>query len=108
MVSWKRKIKRKRDRAARNGCPVLFYRMVLIIYRIFCPPSWIKCRVKGIEILAVQLILYMPQGLSKALEMHNFPCPQIPDWIADFRIFYDAENVVVSAPGFLFGSEILE
>ena len=68
----------------------------------------VKTGVKGIEVLAVKLILHMSQCFSKTLEMDNFPCPQIADRIADFRIFYDAEDVVVSAPGFLFGSEILE
>lgn len=90
------------------GCPVLFYTKILTIPRIFRSLAWIKSWVKGIEILAVQLILHMPQGLSKTLEMHDFPCPQISDRIADFRIFYDTEDVVVSAPGFLFCSEVFE
>ena len=47
------------------GCPVLFYTKILTIPRIFRSLAWIKSWVKGIEVLAVQLILHMPQGLTE-------------------------------------------
>lgn len=62
----------------------------------------IKSRVKRIKIFAVQLILYMSQRLTKALEMHDFPCTQIADRIAHFWIFYDAKNVIIGAACLLF------
>lgn len=49
----------------------------------------------------------MSQRLSKPLEMHDFPCTQIADRIAHFRILYDAKNVVVSAPCFLFWGDLV-
>ena len=48
------------------------------------------------------MILYDAGGLSKSLEMDDLPLSQITDRIADVRIFYNAEDIIISGPGFLF------
>ena len=35
------------------------------------------------------------------LEMHHLPLPQEPDRITDFRVFDQAEDIVVGGTGFL-------
>lgn len=40
--------------------------------------------------------------------MNDFPHSQKTNGIADFRVFYHPQNIVVSASGFLFGSKVFE
>lgn len=56
----------------------------------------VEGRIKCIEILAVQMILNIPQGFTEPLEMHDFPFTQESDRVADFRILYHAQDIVVS------------
>ena len=56
---------------------------------------FVKCRVKGIEVAAVQMVLNVPEGFTKALEVNDFPFPQEADGIADIVVFDHAEDVVV-------------
>ena len=48
------------------------------------------------------MILYITQGFTETLEMNHFPFSEEADRIADLRVFDDAEDVIVGAPGFLF------
>jgi len=68
----------------------------------------IKGRVKGIEISAVQMLLSISEDLSKSLEMHNFSHTEEADGITNLRILYHAQDIVIRAPGLLFGSEVFE
>lgn len=61
----------------------------------------IKGRVKGIEILFIQLILGYPQGLAETLEMHDFPGSQEFDGLTYIRLFYQPQDIVVGAARFL-------
>ena len=53
------------------------------------------------------MILYITQGFTETLEMSHFPLSEEADRIADFRVFDDAEDVIVSAPGFLFWGDLV-
>lgn len=50
-----------------------------------------------------------PFCFTEALEMNDLPCPQETDGVGHFRHVLDhPQDVVVSAPGFLFRSEVFE
>lgn len=49
----------------------------------------------------------MSQRLTKPLKMHDFPCTQIADRIAHFRILYDAKNVIIGAACLLFWGDLV-
>lgn len=69
---------------------------------------FVKCRVKGIEVAAVQMVLNVPEGFTKALEVNDFPFPQEADGIADIVVFDHAEDVVVGGAGFLLCRQIFK
>ena len=69
--------------------------------------AFIKGRVEGVEIPAVQMILHDSETFPESLEMHDFPGPEEFDGVIDIRVVFDeTENVVVSDPGFLFRGQI--
>lgn len=68
----------------------------------------VECRIQCVEVTAVQMILNVSQGFTETLEVDDLPFAQETDRITDFGIFYDAENIVISAPGFLFCSQVFE
>ena len=53
------------------------------------------------------MILYITQGFTETLEMNHFPFSEEADRIADLRVFDDAEDVIVGAPGFLFWGDLV-
>ena len=53
------------------------------------------------------MILYITQGFTETLEMNHFPLSEEADRIADLRVFDDAEDVIVGAPGFLFWCDLV-
>lgn len=62
---------------------------------------FVEIRVKCIEILAVQTILYQPEAFTEALVMNDFALAKIFDRITYFRIFYQTQDVVIGQAGFL-------
>lgn len=69
---------------------------------------FVKRRVKGVEIAAVQMILNDAETFPEPLEMDDFPCPEEFNGIIDVRIVFDQpEDIIVGRSGFLFGSEVL-
>lgn len=68
---------------------------------LFAPAVSVDCRIAGVEVFGIQMILDDAEGFAEALEMHDFPCAQEADGICHIRILYDAQNVVVGASGFL-------
>lgn len=69
---------------------------------------YIKIRVKRIEVLGIQPVGHEAESFSETLEMNDFAFPQETDRITYFRIFDQAQNIVVGGAGFLFRSHILE
>ena len=63
-------------------------------------------RIEGIKIPAVKIFLDNAQAFSESLEMYNFPLPQKPDWVTDFRIFYQTEDIIICGSCFLFRGKI--
>lgn len=61
----------------------------------------VKFRVEGVEVFGIQVILDDPQAFAEPLEMHHLALPQEPDRITDFRVFDQAEDIVVGGTGFL-------
>ncbi len=69
---------------------------------------FVKSRVERIEIAAVQMLLNRAEGFTKPLEMDDLTFPEEADGITDFRVFDDAEDIVVGGAGFLFCCQILK
>ena len=68
----------------------------------------VKRRVKGVEVLGVQLLLDDAQGLTETLEMHDLPGPQEADRVRHIRrIHGEPQDIVIGGPGLLFRSLIL-
>ena len=71
--------------------------------------TFIKFRVKGIEVFGVQLILDNTESFAKALEMYDFPGAKELYGFIDIRIIPDkAEDIVIGGAGFLFGCHIFK
>lgn len=58
-------------------------------------PGFVKRRIKGKEVPAVQMILDIAQGFAKPLEMYHFPLPEETDRVAYLRILHQTEDVVI-------------
>ena len=54
----------------------------------------------------VQVVLEHSEGLTESLEVNNLSFAQETDWIADFRILYKTEDIIVGCAGFLLGGHI--
>ncbi len=67
---------------------------------------FIEVRVKCVEVFAVQVIQNEAEAFTEPLIVYYLTLAQITDWIADFRIFYEAQDIVVSETRFLFSSHI--
>lgn len=89
----------------------------MFLCRIFCKITggrlfavWIQVefRIDRIEILAVQVILDNSQGFAETLIMHNLPLPEELDRIADFRVFYKTQDVVIGCAGFLLCCDLVK
>ena len=65
----------------------------------------IKRRIESIEVFRIQFFLKMAERLAEALEVDDFSGAEKADWIGDFRIFDNTENVVIGRAGFLLGSK---
>lgn len=72
------------------------------IYYEFTLFPTVKRRVCGIEILGIQMVLDNAQSLAETLEVYYFTFTQVADGVADFRVFYQAENVFIGTSSFLF------
>ncbi len=68
----------------------------------------IKFRVEGIEVLGNQLLLHQPEAFAEPLEVYDFAFPEETDGIADLRILYQPEDVVVCGAGLLLCCQILK
>lgn len=67
----------------------------------------VKFRIECIEVFAVQIFLDDAETFTKSLVMDDLTFPKETDGIADLRVFYETQNVVIRGPGFLLGSHIL-
>lgn len=64
---------------------------------------FVKRRVKGVEIAAVQMILNDAETFTEPLEMDDFPCPEEFNGMIDIRIVLNqTEDIIVGRSGFLF------
>lgn len=68
----------------------------------------IKFRVECIEIPAVEMVFYNVQPFAETLEMHDFAFSQETDWVADFRVFDKAQDIVIGSAGFLFCCDLVK
>lgn len=68
---------------------------------------FVKSRVERIEVAAVQMFLDGAEGFTKPLEMDDLTFPEEANGIADFRVFDDAEDIVVGGAGFLFCCDLV-
>ncbi len=48
------------------------------------------------------MVLYNTQTFTKPLKVHDFPCPQKADGVADFLVMDQPEDVVIGGTRFLF------
>ena len=62
----------------------------------------IEFRIECVEVLTVKFILNNSQTFTETLIMNNFTFTEEADWIADFRIFYQTQNIIIRSAGFLF------
>ena len=69
--------------------------------------SFIKRRVEGVEILRVQPVGGQAERFTETLVMHNLPCTQEFDRVADIRVIAHTQNVVIGGARFLFCGQIL-
>ena len=67
----------------------------------------IEGRIERIEIPAVQLLLGDAQQFAKSLIMNDFPLPQEFNGFTNVIILDNTQDIVISAPGFLFCGHIL-
>ena len=72
------------------------------------PAVRVKLGIADVEVLRIESILQKPEGFAESLEMYDLALSQETDGVADFRIFDQAENVIVSGACFLFCRHILE
>ena len=70
-------------------------------------PLFIECRVHKIDVLLVQFFPQQLHGFPKALEVYDLPLPEKFDHIIYIRVIGQPENVIISDPGFLFGTQVL-
>ena len=68
---------------------------------------FIKTRVAGVEILAVEMVGRDPEAFAETLVVDDLPFPQEFQRIADIRVVNKAEQVVVRCTGLLLGCHIL-
>ena len=68
---------------------------------------FIKARVAGVEILAVEMVGRDPEAFAETLVVDDLPFPQEFQRIADIRVVDEAEQVVVRCTGLLLGCHIL-
>lgn len=59
-----------------------------------------------VEVLGVHFIGGKPQAFTKPLIMDDLTFPQEFDWVADIRVVYQAQDVVIGGPGLLFCSQV--
>lgn len=68
----------------------------------------IKARVKGIEILGIQLLLHGSQCFTETLEMDYLSCPKETDGICNLRdIFHHPEDIIVGGACLLFWGDFV-
>ena len=68
----------------------------------------IKFRIECVEVLTVKFILNNSQTFTETLIMNNFTFTEEADWIADFRIFYQTQNIIIRSAGFLFWGDFVK
>ena len=68
---------------------------------LFAGGAGVEFRVKGVEILAVQVVLGDAQRLAEPLEVDDFPFPQELDGVPYVRVVRQAEDVVIGNAGLL-------
>lgn len=54
------------------------------------------------------MVFYNVQPFAETLEMHDFAFPQETDWVADFRVFDKAQDIVIGSAGFLFCCDLVK
>lgn len=69
--------------------------------------SFIECRIKGVKVFRVQVILRDPQRLAETLEVDDLAFPQELDRIAYVGIVGKPQDIVICRAGFLFSGKIL-
>ena len=70
-------------------------RAVLRLFRGYLRFTTIKFRIKGIEILGIQFILYNTKGFTETLEVHDFTGTQEADWLADVTVMHQSKNIII-------------
>ena len=63
--------------------------------------SFVKRRIKGVEIFAVEVLLRDAEGVAEALVVHNLTLTQILDGIAHIGIIAQTQNIIVGYTSFL-------
>ena len=76
--------------------------MILLLSAVF-----VKVRIAGVEITAVELILRYAESFAETLVVDDFALSQEADRIAYIRVVGKAEDIVVGGACLLFGSHVL-
>ena len=63
-------------------------------------------RIKGIEALAIQLLLHNAQSLGKALVVHNFPFAQVTQYVNRIWVVSQQQQVFIGGTGLLLGRQV--
>ena len=86
----------------RTRSGVVIYPLFLVLYKLL-----IKLRIEIVEILFIQLVLYLFQRLPETLKMNDFPGPEKFKGFSYLRVFNNSDQVVIGGPGFLFCRQVL-
>lgn len=79
----------------------IFYIKIYFLHILLHTLILVVVRIERIEIFEVKLILNDSKAFAETLEMYDFTLTQESDWVGNFRVFYETENVVVGCAGFL-------
>ena len=78
----------------RTRSGVVIYPLFLVLYKLL-----IKLRIEIVEILFIQLGLYLFQRLPETLKMNDFPGAEKFKGFSYLRVFNDADQVVIRGSG---------
>lgn len=86
----------------RTRSGVVIYPLFLVLYKLL-----IKLRIEIVEILFIQLGLYLFQRLPETLKMNDFPGAEKFKGFSYLRVFNNSDQVVIGGPGFLFWGDLV-
>lgn len=62
---------------------------------------FVEIRVESVIVFTVQVIQDKAQAFTETLIVNDLALAQVADRVTDFRIFHEAQNIVIGKAGFL-------